>query len=189
MKIVIQIDRRPRDGDVITPVSLEIPDFTGNRTSSPVSGSGTSIKCNEVPRCSKTHIYRSQDAIEFYTPGGSPSEEREMEIRCEESGKIQVVYLSGKIEGTTAEMFGRDMGEIIASGNRQVLLDLAGVSYINSAGLRVILVTTKSLKKPGDRYALCGLSEEVRRIFELAGFTRILRVYPTVEDALSQWTE
>jgi len=112
-----------------------------------------------------------------------------MEIRCEESGKIQVVYLSGKIEGTTAEMFGRDMGEIIASGNRQVLLDLAGVSYINSAGLRVILVTTKSLKKPGDRYALCGLSEEVRRIFELAGFTRILRVYPTVEDALSQWTE
>lgn len=112
-----------------------------------------------------------------------------MDIRCEGRGNIQVVQVSGRIDGTTAELFGRDIAGIIAHGNRQILLDLTSVPYINSAGLRAILAAAKSLKKPGDRCALCGLSDEVRKIFDLAGLSRVLTIYLNVPDALSRWED
>ncbi|MCU0633105.1 MAG: STAS domain-containing protein [Methanolinea sp.] len=102
-------------------------------------------------------------------------------------GDVQVVHVTGRIDSSNADIFGRDIGEVIADGNRQILLDLAGVTYINSAGLRAILVVAKSLKKPGDRCVICGLIGEVREIFELAGFTMILQMYPTVNDAIVRW--
>jgi len=110
-----------------------------------------------------------------------------MELRCEEMEGIQVVHVTGRIENTTVAIFGQEIGRIIGNGNRQLLLDLTGVPYINSAGLREILVAAKRLKKPGDRCVFCGLSGEVKKIFELAGFTTILQVYPTIRDAISHW--
>jgi len=110
-----------------------------------------------------------------------------MELQCERIEGIQVVHVTGRIENTTAAIFGQEIGRIVGNGNRQLLLDLAGVSYINSAGLREVLVAAKRLKKPGDRCVFCGLSGEVQKIFELSGFTTILQVYPTVLDAISLW--
>lgn len=127
-----------------------------------------------------------RDATEHHTPGEF-SAEVDMELQCEDMGGIQVVHVTGRIENTTAAIFGQEIGRIVGNGNRQLLLDLAGVSYINSAGLREILVAAKRLKKPGDRCVFCGLSGEVQKIFELSGFTTILQVYPTVLDAISLW--
>jgi anti-sigma B factor antagonist len=116
-----------------------------------------------------------------------PLWEGDMDLHYEKLGDIQVVHVSGRIESTTAEIFGHEIGRIIVDGNRQLLLDLSGVSYINSAGLRAILAVAKRLRNPGDRCVLCGLSDEVRRVFELAGFTKILKIYPMVGDAISDW--
>jgi anti-anti-sigma factor len=110
-----------------------------------------------------------------------------MDLRFEKMGDIQVIHVKGRIESTTAEIFGQEIGRTIADGNHQLLLDLSGVSYINSAGLRAVLAAAKRLRNPGDRFALCGLSDEVREVFDLAGFTRILQVYPMVGDAISNW--
>lgn len=112
-----------------------------------------------------------------------------MELQCEGVGEILVIHVSGRIEGANAEQFGREIEMTIGSGSRQVLLDLSGVRYINSAGLRVVLVVAKSLKKPGSRCGLCGLCDEVRHVFDIAGFTRILQVYPDVHEAVSDWKE
>lgn len=107
-----------------------------------------------------------------------------MELRCEKVRNIQVIHVEGRIDGTTSEMFGHGILRIIEEGNRQLLLDLTGVPYINSAGLRAMLVITKSLRKPGDLCAVCGLTEEVAKVIDLAGFSRILRIYPTITDAI-----
>ena len=110
-----------------------------------------------------------------------------MELQCENRGEIRVVHVAGRIDSSNADEFGRDIRGVITGGSRQLLLDFAGVPYINSAGLRAVLVAAKSLKMPGDRCVICGLSPEVKEIFELAGFMNILRTYPSVEDALSHW--
>ena len=110
-----------------------------------------------------------------------------MDLHYEKQGDIQIVHITGRIDSTKADLPGKVIGKTIENGNRQLLLDLSGVSYINSAGLRAILAAAKRLRNPGDRCVLCGLSDEVRGIFELAGFTKILEVYPVVGDAISDW--
>ena len=64
------------------------------------------------------------------------------------------------------------------------VIDLAGVDYVSSAGLRVILLAGKRLKAGGGRLALAGLRDNVREVFEMSGFLTLFPVLPTVDAAL-----
>ncbi len=110
-----------------------------------------------------------------------------MELRCEKVQGVQIVHVKGSIDGATAEKFGQDINMVLGSNDQQFVLDLTDLQYINSAGLRVLLAMAKSVNKRGGRCVLCGLSEGVRNVIELAGFHRILNISPTLDDALLQW--
>ncbi|HII98310.1 MAG TPA: STAS domain-containing protein, partial [Methanoregula sp.] len=75
----------------------------------------------------------------------------------------------------------------IEDQKRQILLNFAGVTYISSGGLRVLLATAKKLKNPGDKFGLCCLAPEVLKILKLAGFTSIFAIYPSEGEALAGW--
>ena len=72
-------------------------------------------------------------------------------------------------------------------GNRwdePVLLDCTGMTYINSAGLREILMFARRSAENGGRFALFGLAVPVRRTFEVVGFDQMLEIYESVDEAL-----
>ncbi len=66
------------------------------------------------------------------------------------------------------------------------MLDLSGVDYISSAGLRVILVAGKKLRATQGQLVLCGLRDEVRGVFEMSGFLDLFAVTANAEEALAQ---
>lgn len=66
----------------------------------------------------------------------------------------------------------------------RVLVDLTGVHYISSAGLRVLLALAKDINRRQGVLRLCGLTETVREVFDIAGFSQIFQIYPTQEEAL-----
>ena len=66
-----------------------------------------------------------------------------------------------------------------------VLLDFAHVTYINSAGLREVLLLAKRIAEHGGRFALCGLSAEVERAFSVVGFDRILDIHGSADEAVA----
>jgi anti-anti-sigma factor len=65
-------------------------------------------------------------------------------------------------------------------------VDLAGLRYISSAGLRVLLVAAKRLKPEGGRLLLAAPSELVGQVLEIAGFSAMLETCPTIEEALAR---
>ncbi len=77
--------------------------------------------------------------------------------------------------------------EIIASGNL-VILDLENLSYINSAGLRSILLVAKTLRGKKTRFVLCSLSDSVKEIFKIAGFDKIIEIFESRSDAIATIT-
>lgn len=98
------------------------------------------------------------------------------------SGTI-VALLKGKMEADTVPMFERWFDAHMESSIDRIVLDLSGLSYISSAGLRAILAAAKQLK--GQRgLAICGLYGMVGQVFQVSGFVSILETYPTVEGAL-----
>ena len=66
-----------------------------------------------------------------------------------------------------------------------MVLDFEGISYISSAGLRVVLLVAKTLQKQNAKMAVCSLSDSIREIFEISGFDKIIPVHGSRADALA----
>ena len=110
-----------------------------------------------------------------------------MEITTTSKDNATILSLNGRIDTATAPELEQAINKIIDGGQRKILLDFAGVTYISSGGLRVLLATAKKLKNPGDKFGICTLSPEVMKILKLAGFTSIFSIYASEGEALAGW--
>jgi len=110
-----------------------------------------------------------------------------MEITTSSKDNATTLSLNGRIDTATAPELEQAINKVIDGGQRKVLLDFAGVTYISSGGLRVLLATAKKLKNPGDKFGICALSPEVLKILKLAGFTSIFSIYASEGEALAGW--
>jgi len=110
-----------------------------------------------------------------------------VEIRTEKRDGGAVVHAGGRIDTAAAPGLEQELNRLISEGTRRIILDFTGVPYISSGGLRVLLVTAKKLRGPGDSFALCALNPEVTKIMTLAGFTTIFTICPSEGEALARW--
>ena len=74
---------------------------------------------------------------------------------------------------------------LFKDGKTKVLVECVELEYISSAGLRVLLAAAKQFKKVSGEIALAGLSQNVKQVFEISGFTSIFPIYATREEALA----
>ena len=97
-----------------------------------------------------------------------------------------IVSLRGRVLRHRADVFGAWVQtEIGDRWTGQVLLDCTHLTYINSAGLREILLLAKRAAEHGGRFALFGLAEGVDRAFEVVGFDRILDIHESADEAMA----
>lgn len=111
-----------------------------------------------------------------------------MNIEHSQREGIAIVAPSGRIDTTTSGSLEEAVRRVVDTGGRRLLVDLSAVDYISSAGLRVFLVLAKRLRDLHGRLVLCGMTEPVRQVFQLAGFMPLFRVEPTQEAALAAFS-
>jgi anti-anti-sigma factor len=109
-----------------------------------------------------------------------------MQITHTQEGNVSVVCPDGRIDSSTAMELERACDEHLARGVNRLLIDLAQVEYVSSAGLRVFLVVGKKAQRNGGRLALCCLTPMVREILAIAGFDRILTIAGTRGEGLAK---
>ncbi len=107
-----------------------------------------------------------------------------MEIIEKKQDNFSVFKLTGRLDSNTSLSFEKKLFEAIENGTRHMVLDFEGLDYISSAGLRVILKTTKNLKNTNGRLVLCSMQDYVKEVFEISGFDSFLPIVKTVDDAL-----
>ena len=108
-----------------------------------------------------------------------------MEIQIQESGKAWVVSVAGKLDAVSAGDYEKAVSQLIADGKTCLVVDFVNLSYISSAGLRVLLSTAKQLKPKGGAVVFASLQDNVREVFEMTGFSSILGIHPSLEAALA----
>jgi anti-anti-sigma factor len=96
-------------------------------------------------------------------------------------GDITVVEPRGRIDSATAKEFGDHLSKLLNAGRNQLVIDLHSITYISSAGFRQLLITKRSTQDKGGKLALCGVSGEVKRLFDIGAFGELLPIYPTRE--------
>ena len=105
-------------------------------------------------------------------------------IEKEESG-VYIFKLVGRLDSNTSPGFEEKVSTAIKNDSKNMVMDFESLDYISSAGLRVILKTTKDLKRLEGKIILCSMQDYVREVFEISGFDTLLPIVPTMDDALS----
>jgi anti-sigma B factor antagonist len=106
-----------------------------------------------------------------------------MDIVELKEGAVNTFKLRGRLDSNTSQSFEKRLLEAISDGARSVIIDFKELDYISSAGLRVILKATKTIKRQDGKIMLCAMQDYVKEVFEIAGFDSFLPIVPTLEDA------
>src|SRR5947208_7457088 len=109
-----------------------------------------------------------------------------MEIAEQHAGEITVVEVTGRIDSNTAKAFGERLTSLIKTGRARLVVDLKDIIYISSAGFRALLVAGRLADETNGTLALCSLSVEVQRLFELGAFTDLFVIYPSREESVTK---
>ena len=96
-----------------------------------------------------------------------------MEITIKSVDNRSVVAVNGRLDTNTAMELETALNGVLAS---ELVLDCSALEYVSSAGLRVILAAHKRLAADGKRLLISGVRAEVRSVFDMTGFSRILNI-------------
>jgi anti-anti-sigma factor len=110
-----------------------------------------------------------------------------MELVSKRFADTIVLSPQGRIDHATADQFKAALAPHLAPAatRNPLVIDLTGVEYISSVGLRVLMLASKQAKAQGCALAVCGLQPVVREIFEISRFNLVLQVFPSLREALA----
>lgn len=106
-----------------------------------------------------------------------------MQMTAEFPSGAAILRVAGSMDAVTVPEFDAEWKKLLEDGATKLVVDLAGVDYISSAGLRGILLLAKTAKAQSVALAFSGLSGMVADMFRLSGFLTILSVHPDAETA------
>ena len=89
----------------------------------------------------------------------------------------------GRLDGQNAPIFRQALESLPFEGLRSCLLDMEGLSYIASDGLRVLLGFRRLLSASSCKFSLCSLPDTIKGVFEISGFDRVIPIYPNADVA------
>lgn len=101
----------------------------------------------------------------------------------EEKG-ITIFDIEGRIDSTGAVELDSVLQQAAAAGKHKIIVDMADVQYINSAGLRTLADVLTQCRAHRGELRLVALNPKVERVFKIIGFDRFFETYEAVEDAL-----
>jgi anti-sigma B factor antagonist len=108
-----------------------------------------------------------------------------MEFMCEPSGSVMIVVLVGaQLDAGTAAEFKCDITPVL-DVHSQVVFDLSQLEFVDSSGLGAFLSCLRHVQAKGGDLKLCGLSQQVRMLFELVRMHRIFHIFDTCEAAIA----
>ncbi len=96
-----------------------------------------------------------------------------------------VLPLTGEIDLHVSPRVAASLSAIIQQKPTRVVIDLAGVTYIDSSGLAVLIEGMQNVEAYGGKFVLAGLQENVRPIFEIARLDQVFIIFPHVDAALA----
>ena len=107
----------------------------------------------------------------------------------EKNGKVFVLGIIGKVDIEGAKTFLERVSQILDTGEQYVLIDFTQVSYINSTGLRALILVAKRLASTGGKVILAGVNDQIQKIFKISGLMSIFTLQPTKAEALAAFPQ
>lgn len=111
-----------------------------------------------------------------------------MELPSRLEGNVRVLSPTGRIDHAHADEFQAALTGYLAecrAGGVPVVLDFAGVEYISSVGLRVLMLASRQVSAQDGCIAIAALTPLVREVFEISRFILVFRTFDSVAAAVA----
>ncbi len=108
-----------------------------------------------------------------------------MDISESKRDGVHILTIGGRIDALSVAGVEQVLQDAVLAGERNIVLDMSDVSFINSAGSRVLATVRTRLRVQGGDLRLAALSYKVLRVFQLVGLNKIFPPYATVDMALA----
>ena len=112
-----------------------------------------------------------------------------LELAKRRAGSAVVVSLNGWLDGLGAPGLEARIRTLIEGGDVRLVLDCTGMTYVSSAGLRVLLVSARHCRKEGGNLVIAALQPACRSTLAISGFLSFIDCYQSSEAALSALTQ
>lgn len=99
------------------------------------------------------------------------------QLTFDDFSRVQLVEVIGRVDNDSAATLDQSVEKALASGRNQIILDLSGVQYMNSAGLRELVQLWKRVQNTGGTLIVANPSERVKRVLDLVGLETVFRIY------------
>jgi anti-anti-sigma factor len=109
-----------------------------------------------------------------------------LEVKSKVANGVAVFRIVGRLDALTSPNLESAVGFAISGGNPRIIFDMGEVSFISSAGIRVILMTAKQATAAKGGLAIFGLQSAVNEVFEISGLQKFIPIASDETDARSK---
>src|SRR5262245_14830014 len=104
-----------------------------------------------------------------------------MKLAKHTQAAVTVVEMTGELDSNTSRSVRDELTEL-AGTSKRLLLDMSGVTYMSSAGLRLMLLIYRQADATGCRIALTGVSPEIRAVMSATGFLQFFAMSESLDE-------
>lgn len=112
-----------------------------------------------------------------------PPAEPKLSVILKTDGGLAVISLEGRLDAATVGQFDTAWASALEGGAGRCVVEMSGLEFISSAGLHSLLVLARRLDADKGTLCCCGLTENVRDVFSIAGFTKVFQIVDTLDEA------
>ena len=94
----------------------------------------------------------------------------------EQTGADVRLKVAGRLDTPNAKPFETQLMEVVSMTDGTIIVDLAGVDYVSSSGLRALLVAGKAMRAAKRKLALSALQPQIREVFDISGFSTLFEI-------------
>ena len=109
------------------------------------------------------------------------------EVTRKDVEKVSVVYLKGYLDAHTAQDFEQALQALVDEDRVQIVVNLADLTYISSAGLGVFMGFIEDIRKKKGDIKLAEPNEKVYRVFDLLGFPVLYEIFQKESEAIEKY--
>ena len=110
-----------------------------------------------------------------------------MEISTTIHESYVIAQVEGEVDAYTARELNNTLMDLLGQGHRRIVIDVAGMTFISSAGIRAILFAHREAVQLDAEIRLVGPQDQVQRTFKIVGFFELFQISDTLQEAINGW--
>jgi len=110
-----------------------------------------------------------------------------LSIETDNTQSVSVMKVKGRVDSETAPELDDALTKLLQNNKNKIVLNLQGVDYMSSAGLRAMVKAYQNAKKSGGDVRLASVSTPVEVILRTVGMMQMLQMYPSDQEAAASF--